>query len=247
MARARNRLLTIPRGTREPVSLDLLEAIRRRKSIRAFRPDPVPREALERVLALAQRAASWSNLQPWEYAVVTGGRLRELSDALVAYVLGGEEPRYDFERPEFQPVHQRRRVSDGIRLFETAGIHKSDPAYAQKRVEWRCRNMRLFGAPVGLFIYMERQLHTPAVLDTGGFLTTLMLACLPFGLGSCASGSLVSYPDLLRQSLGLPDSKLFLSGVCLGYPDWSDPLNTFQADRDPIELFGHWQGWDSTL
>ncbi|MBI3953488.1 MAG: nitroreductase [Chloroflexi bacterium] len=244
MTSAQDRLRGIPVGAREPAPLDLLEAIRLRKSIRAFRPDPVPREALERALALAQRAASWSNLQPWEYAVVTGPRLRELSDALVAFVLGGEEPRYDFERPVFQPVHQRRRVSDGIRLFDIAGIHREDPDYDQKRADWRCRNMRLFGAPVGVFIYMERQLHTPAVLDIGGFVTTLMLACLPFGLGTCASGSLVGYPDLLRQLLGLPDSKMFLCGVCVGYPDWDAPLNTFGADRDPLEMFWHWHGWD---
>jgi nitroreductase len=193
---------------------------------------------------VAQRAASWSNLQPWEYAVVTGRALRELSDALVAHVLGGEEPRYDFERPEFQDVLKRRRVSDGIRLFEIAGIRKGEPDYEQRKVDWRCRNMRLFGAPVGVFLYMERQLHTPAAVDVGGFLTTFMLACLPFGLGTCASGSLVGYPDVLRQLLGLPDSKLFLSGICVGYPDWDDPLNTFEADRDPLDMFWHWRGWD---
>ena len=58
--------------------MDVSEAINQRKSIRAFKPDPVPRDVLTKILEGAIRAPSWANTQPWEFAVATGKPLEEI-------------------------------------------------------------------------------------------------------------------------------------------------------------------------
>jgi len=45
--------------------MDLVEAIRHRRSIRAFKPDPIPQEILKEIMGGALRAPSWANTQPW--------------------------------------------------------------------------------------------------------------------------------------------------------------------------------------
>ena len=51
--------------------MDLSQAIRERKSIRAFKPDPIPKETIEEILRLTIQAPSATNIQPWEFFVVT--------------------------------------------------------------------------------------------------------------------------------------------------------------------------------
>ena len=58
------------------------EAILSRRSLRAFKPDPVPRETVERILAVASRAPSGSNIQPWKVYVVAGEVRERLTRAM---------------------------------------------------------------------------------------------------------------------------------------------------------------------
>ncbi len=63
--------------------MDLLKAIQERKSIRAFKSDPIPKETVEEILTLAIHAPSAINLQPWEFTIVIGEERERLSRRLM--------------------------------------------------------------------------------------------------------------------------------------------------------------------
>ena len=63
--------------------MDLMDAIRGRRSIRKYKPDPVPEETLLAVMEAVKWAPSWANTQCWEVIVVKGSEAKsELSTAL---------------------------------------------------------------------------------------------------------------------------------------------------------------------
>ena len=62
--------------------MDLFQTMTERRSIRAFKPDPVARETIEATLRLTVNAPSANNLQPWEFVVVTGEEKERLSRKL---------------------------------------------------------------------------------------------------------------------------------------------------------------------
>src|SRR4029453_10429165 len=82
--------------------------IRSRRSVRAFRPDPVSREDLVEILEVARMAPSTFNTQPWRVHVVAGEAKRELSNAILgaraANTLPGFSP---FPNPP--PLHRAAR------------------------------------------------------------------------------------------------------------------------------------------
>ena len=67
--------------------MDLIEAIKVKKSVRAFKPDEVSKEQIEEILRLAIHAPSAINLQPWEFVVVMGEEKARLSRRLVSCIV----------------------------------------------------------------------------------------------------------------------------------------------------------------
>ncbi len=63
--------------------MDLLKAMNERKSVRAFKADPIPKEMIEEILRLTIHAPSAINLQPWEFIIVTGEEKERLSKRLI--------------------------------------------------------------------------------------------------------------------------------------------------------------------
>ncbi len=81
--------------------MDIVEVIQKRKSIRAFKPDPVPREVLSQIAELALRAPSWANTQPWELVIVSGAKLEAIKEAFSTQ--HGARALPDFPGPEEFP------------------------------------------------------------------------------------------------------------------------------------------------
>ena len=105
--------------------MDIAEAINKRMSVRAFRPDIIPKELLKQILEMAVRAPSWGNTQPWEFIIVTGKKLEQIKQALSDRV--EEPPTPDLPRPhEFPEPYDVRRRALGIKLFEIKGIKRED-------------------------------------------------------------------------------------------------------------------------
>ena len=227
--------------------MDIVEAINRRKSIRAFKPDAVPQQILKEIMELALRAPSWANTQPWEFAIVGGRRLEEIRQACVEKA--EERPNPDLAVPrEFPEPFDTRRRAVGMKLFEIMGISRED---RERRRWWQLQGLRLFEAPGVIYIYIDRSFYLQAdslnvwpIFDCGLIAENIMLLATKYGLGTIPEIQAVMYPDVLRRILGIPDSKLIVLGIAIGYPNWNDPVNQFQSQRELLDKVTKWYGFD---
>jgi nitroreductase len=218
-------------------ALTLEEAVRTRRSVRAFRPDPVPREAVEKILDLARFAPNGSNIQPW-HAYALAGKARNLVCAEILAADEAEEPGHDEEYqyyPEdwFEPLLARRRQL-GKALYGLAGIAKGDKE-AMKRQQ--ARNYAFFDAPVGLFFSIDKRNRYGGWIDMGGFLQTAMLAARTMGLHSCPQQSFSKYHRIIRRHVPIPEDHVLVCGMALGYADEAAAVNRLEPEREPVEAF----------
>jgi len=226
--------------------MEIVEAINRRKSIRAFKSDPVPREILKEIMELALRAPSWGNTQPWEFAIVAGKKLEEIRQAFVDKTEEPGNPDIRLPRGFPEPYDTRRRVL-GRRVLELKGISREDK---EKRKWWFLQGLRLFEAPCVIYVCIDRSLYVQdnefnvwPVFDCGLVAENIMLLATTHGLGTTAQIQAVMYPDVLRQVLGIPDSKLIVLGIAIGYPDPDDPINQLQSEREHLDAVSTWHGF----
>ena len=212
------------------------EAIETRRSIRGFLSTPVPRDDVERLLALASRAPSGSNIQPWAVHVVTGGALRRLTGALVAAHEAGlpEAREYEYYPVTWRSPYIERRRKVGWQLFRLAGVARGD--HAASLVQ-RGRNYTFFGAPVGLVFTIDTDMEQGSWLDYGMFLQTFMIAARARGLDTCPQAAIANYPAVIREHLGIRHDAMVVCGMALGYADPDEPTNALVSEREPVCAF----------
>lgn len=227
--------------------MDIKAAIQQRKSIRAFKPDPVPESVLREILGLAVRAPSWSNVQPWEFAVASGPKLEEIEKAFIEKARAGIRAQSDFAAPgQFpEPFDSRRRVL-GRKIFEIKRIGRED---REKRAAWGMAGLQLFGAPCCIyilteraFVYQEDGMNVWPLFDCGLAAENIMLSALEYGLGTIPEIQAVAYPDVLRRVLNISESKLLMLGIAIGYPDSTDPINQLRSEREQVDSIVTWHG-----
>ena len=215
--------------------MHIFDVIRSRRSVRAYRPDPVAPEVLRELVALGRHAPSGSNLQPWRVHVLTGATLGRVGAAIRDAFLSdepGHRRDYDYYTdPVFEPYLARRRAC-GWGLYTTLGIGRGD---REKSKAYRATNYTFFGAPAGLIFTIDRRLAIGSWLDYGMFLQTLMLAARGYGLHTCAEAAIASYPDVVRRELDVSADWIVVCGMALGYADATAPVNDFQPPRIPLE------------
>ncbi|RMH62766.1 MAG: nitroreductase [Zetaproteobacteria bacterium] len=212
------------------------EALRARKSVRAYLDKPVPRALIEALLDDARHAPSGANIQPWQVAVVSGASKLRLQRALLAAFEAGEPARMDYRYyPEHwrSPYRERRRRC-GLQLYRAVGIEREDQA--RRRAQWAA-NYRAFDAPVFMFFFLDGDMQTGAWLDYGMFLQSLMLAAVEHGLATCVQASLAEYPDIVKRVLGYPESSVLVCGMALGYEDRAAPINGYRTTREDVHTF----------
>jgi nitroreductase len=220
--------------------MDVSEAVAQRVSIRAFRRDPVPGATVADILARAAQAPSGGNLQPWRVYALAGEPLAEFK-ATVAANPFGETPEYDVYPPNLWEPFRTRRYQNGEDLYATIGIPREDkPA----RLRQLARNAEFFGAPVGLFFCLDRQLGPPQWADLGMYMQTVMLLAVERGLDTCPQEFWARYPQTIAAFLGLPEDHMVFSGMALGYRDEAHPINGLKAGRDPFAVWGELRGFD---
>ncbi|MBC7954139.1 MAG: nitroreductase [Rhodospirillaceae bacterium] len=222
---------------RPKAACDVFEALETRRAVRAFLPDAVDRATVERILALAARAPSGTNLQPWKVWVVAGERLDKLSSRILA-AHEADDPAYQDEYPYYpdhwtEPYVSRRRKL-GKDLYALLGIGKGD-APAMKRQFGR--NYTFFGAPVGLFVTIERSMNVGSWLDLGTFLQSILLAARGFGLHTCPQQAFAKYHQLIRHELNIPETEIIACGIALGFDDPDAPENKLITEREPVSAF----------
>jgi nitroreductase len=215
-------------------------------SVRAFKPLDVPRELITEILALASRAPSGVNTQPWKVYVLQGGRLSGLVDQVCAAhdamradptLASQYQEEYDYyPKAWFSPYIDRRR-ENGWGLYGLLGIGKGDKdrMHAQHQ-----RNFRFFDAPVGLIFTMDKGLGQGSLLDYGMFMQNIMLAARARGLHTCAQAAWNAYATIIKPHVGAGDNEMLVCGMALGYADDADVVNQFYTPRVPVADFTHW-------
>jgi nitroreductase len=214
---------------------DVFEAARTRRSIRAYRPDPVPHETLREIVALGRHAPSGSNIQPWHVHVLTGSALLRLGTAIQTAFLNDEPGHtrdYEYYTDPIEEPYLARRRQCGWGLYGTLGIARGEH---EKSKAYRARNYNFFGAPAGLVFTIDRNLEIGSWLDYGMFLQTIMLAARARGLHTCAEASIASYPDIVRRELEIGPEFLVICGMAMGYADPAEIVNTFQPPRIEVD------------
>ena len=218
--------------------MELLQGIETRRSCRAFKSTPVPKETIERIMMVASNSPSYTNTQPWEVMVVTGQKKDMLSKVLCEKARSEVPPNSDLSLPKVWPPELDRRTKEhGTRRFRALGIEGENE---QQRNELRLMNFRFYGAPCVIFLFIDSTLTSWSIFDMGLFAQTLILAAHSFGLGSCLQASISNYPDAVREFLGIPETKLLVLGISMGYPDWEAPINTYKSTRISTNEFVHW-------
>jgi nitroreductase len=206
---------------------EFAKIVQERHSIRMFlRDKPVPRELLDEALALAVRAPSNSNIQPWRLFLATGPRRDRLVEALLAQASTGYPATVGL--PE---SFARLRREIGALVYGSMGIERND---GEGRRIAQLRNWEFFRAPVAGVVCMHRDLGHADSLAVGMFLQTLLLALTERGLGTCLQVSVAHFPDVLREQLDIPDDLQILCGLAVGYADPDFPANRLQTPRNPV-------------
>ncbi len=219
--------------------MDVIEAIKTRKSIRAYKPDSVPKEMLAEILEIASRAPSSMNTQPWEFTIIAGDVLEKIKQANVEKFNAGEPSNVGWEIERFKDQCRERQIAIAVQLFQSMGIAREE---REKRTDWERRGFRYFDSPAVIIISIDKE-HLPRTqFDIGAISQTIALVGLEYGLGTCIHDQGISYPDVLREFAGIPESKQMIICLSIGYPDGDFPANKVESERERIDNNTTWCG-----
>lgn len=225
--------------------MDVTDALLTRSSRRAFLDRPVPRGTVERILTLAGLAPSGSNIQPWHVYVAAG----PVRDRLCAEVTraareerGQHRREYHYYPEPWREPYLGRRRACGWGLYGLLGIAKGDREAGERQ---ELRNYQLFGAPVGLFFYIDRDLQPGSWLDYGMFLQSIMLVARDFGLDTCPQAAWAHFHRVIAGILQPPVAQMLVCGMALGHADPADPVNAFRPARLPLADYAQFLGFEA--
>lgn len=220
--------------------MELMEAIKQRKSIRAFKNRKVSRDIIMEILNMACRAPSAMNTQPWEFIVLSGEKLNLLRAAIVNKLQQGfpVSPDHLVVGWPNDSIYKKRQINLAKLLFKAMNIPRED---VEKRAWWLERGVRFFDAPAAIVIATDRVLGESApLLDLGAVMQNICLAALHFGLGTCIEDQGVLYPEVFREYTGIPSTKRLVIAIAIGYPDEDFPANQIRSEREPVENMTTW-------
>lgn len=211
--------------------MNVVDAVHARSSIRDFLPTPVPDEVLRQLLEDAARAPSGGNVQPWRIYVVNGESMARLREFLPTQppVEPGE---YDIYPQGLTEPYRTNRFTIGEQMYALLGIPREDKA---ARLRQFARNGDFFGAPAGLFCFVDRQMGPPQWSDLGMFLQTLMLLATERGLATCAQEYWSVRHGAIRSFVGAPEEELLFCGMAIGHANPDAPVNALRSERMPLD------------
>ncbi len=228
--------------------MDVIEAIRTRRSIRSYKPDPVPKGVLEELLEACRWAPSGGNAQPWHFAVLGGRVLDEIKARLEEKVKTSWDgttflsANPDLRRTAPYPESLRPRTQGLRERMDAALYPPGTERVEEKRLEYRMKAQRFFDAPNAIIIYGDDP--SPSVMGAVGIVSqTICLAALAYGLGTCIMGQTIMWPEIYRELLGIPEGKPIATSIAIGYPDLEAPINNFPRPREPLDVLAEWHGF----
>jgi nitroreductase len=215
------------------------EVILARRSIRAFRPNPVPAAVIREILDLARWTPSFANTQPWEFTVVGGGVLDELRRRLRQAAAADPQGKPELPWPDLPEKYHARRREVGLAVVRALNLPAEDkPA----REAWRLQGVGFFDALQVIVIAMDACFSAWGMHDVGAVAQTIMLAAHARGLGTCPQAAPIRHPWIFREVLGLPHGKQVVLAMPIGYPDLDAPVNRFERTRVPLDEILTWRG-----
>jgi len=228
-----NELVTICKIYPGGCVMKFSEVVLARRSIRAFLPDPVPRETIMKIADVARWAPSWGNTQPWEIVVADGDKCKILADRFADEGRKGMAPRPDIEMPkEFQGESKKRYMELGGTLLGFMGINREDK---DARMRHYINMYRFFEAPCVVYFIIDGRLNAPySCLDVGSIATLFCCAAAEEGLGTIYLAASMHFPDIIKEVLGIPEEKKIVIGVALGYPHPDAPAAKFRSEREGV-------------
>lgn len=214
-----------------------------RRSIRAFQQQSVPRSVIEEVIALAIRAPSSMNTQPWHLHVLSGEPLDRIRADNTERMLNGVPPAKDSrDVGNYQGEHRQRQVEIAVQLFQAMGIARDDK---EKRQDWILRGFRQFDAPVSVVVTYDRALREGDVaqFDCGALVNGLVNAAWSRGLGCVVNSQGIMHSSVVRKHAGIPDDQVIMICVAMGYPDEQFPANAVVSKRRPVNDVANFVGF----
>ena len=228
-----------------PAGVPIARALVSRRSVRGFLPLPVPRATIDGILALAARAPSGTNCQPWKVYVCTGAVREALSAELLAAhdaaAAGAREhtEEYVYYPKTWRDPYLTRRRKLGWDYYGVMGIARGDRAATHAQ---HAKNYRFFGAPVGLFFTLDRELEQGSWLDCGMFIEGVMIAARAYDLHTCPQAAFTPFHRIVRRHLCIPDGEILLCGMALGVIDENARENALVTEREPPSVFARYAG-----
>lgn len=219
-------------------------AMLERRSVRGFLPTAVSRAQVERVLEVAARAPSGTNMQPWRAHVLAGDMKNKLAAAVVEAfeqgTPGAHESEYKYYPDVFFEPYLARRRKVGFDMYGLLGIGRGDTVAMKAQAG---RNFVFFDAPVGIIFTIDRRLEIGSWLDYGMFLQNVLLAARAQGFETCAQAAFAKYHAAVRAVLGLDDNEIVVCGVSLGYEDRAATVNQLVTHREKASDFSTFRGF----
>jgi nitroreductase len=189
--------------------MEVSEAIQKRVTIRRWKPIPVEKEKVLKVLEAGRRAPSWGNTQPWRFIVVqerakieelakAAGGQPQISTAAVVIVCCG-----------LMEAFSRKMHREALKQLIEAGV-----------MDWP--DEVLDNAVLGNDLFAPYRLGDQAMMIRAGeqimiSIAYMTLEALNQGLGSCWAGA-ISTKDV-HQFMNLPKNLFVHELFLLGYPD----------------------------
>src|ERR1700710_1959702 len=206
-----------------------------RRSIRGYKPDPVPKALIEEIIGLAMRAPSSMNTQPWNFYVISGEPLNRIRAGNTERNLAGMPDSREFKYlANYQGAHRQRQVDVAKQLFGAMGIERHDQ---EKRQEWVLRGFRQFDAPVSIVVTYDRVIHGGDMgpFDCGAVANALVNAAWSRGLGCVINSQGIMQSPVLREQAGIPEDQVIMICIAMGYPDDSFPANAVVSNRKSVD------------
>ena len=220
------------------------EIAQARRSIRGYKPDPIPREILEEIIHIAKQAPSSMNTQPWHFHVLTGEPLERVRKGNTEKMMAGSSVDREIKLNHgYEGPHRERQVEIAVQLFEAMGIARDDK---ERRMDWVMRGFRQFDAPVSIVITVDKALadDTIAHFDCGAATYGLVLAAWSKGIGSVINGQGIMQSSVVRENANIPEDQVIMTCVAMGYPDESFVANDVKSRRSPNEQVASFIGFD---
>lgn len=209
--------------------------VKGRRSIRGYKPDPVPKELIAEILTMAMRAPSSLNTQPWNFTVVSGATLDAIRRGNTERNLAGVPSSREFKASEgYEGAHRERQIAVAKQLFSAMDIAREDQ---QKRKEWVLRGFRQFDAPVSIIVTYDKVLkgNDIAPFDCGAVINALVNAAWSRGLGCVINSQGIMQSPVVREHARIPNDQLIMMCVAMGWPDEDFPANAVVTERKSLE------------